>query len=527
MEIKMREGNRSERDLQLEMNMAGLGVTGEGPIGKRGAWMASVRKSYLDLIQGVLNLGVAPRYGDLQGKIVYDISKTHTLAILGIAGIDSIKWTKDIAHKEEYSQYGKTYSNEHTVGINWRAIWNASGYSDTSFAHTYTRYKSDFRDFLTDDLDYSDDSSEQWYNLRNVNSFRIGKRNEITFGAEAKWIKDKYDYYIGSYYDVLGIQNPRSRIRLQGRSTKLSAYASFSWNPMSFLKVVPGMRMDYNSYTGQTVASPRLSTAFRLTANSSINASIGIFNQDISGNLLFIAKNGKSLNAPMAMHYIAGFNRLLGKNTILTIEAYQKDYRHIPLEPDKPGLALFDRYDVMSFSDIPVLVDVGKARSRGLEFTLQKKLAEKFYGLMSGGVSSARYLGLDGIWRPRLMDNRYLLAIEGGYRPNNKWQASAKWLLAGGTPYTPFDIETSTRLNSGVLDMNEIQKKRNPAYHSLNMRYDRRYNFDKMNLVLFLETWNVYGRNNIGFRQWNKAKHKAEEVNGWGVLPIGGFELEF
>jgi hypothetical protein len=93
MDIKLREGNRNEFDGQLDLNFAGFGGVAEGPLGSgRGAWLLSARRSYLDLIIKLADVGstVAPRYGDYQGKLVYDFSPNHKLMLLGVMGYDQM-----------------------------------------------------------------------------------------------------------------------------------------------------------------------------------------------------------------------------------------------------------------------------------------------------------------------------------------------------------------------------------------------------------------------------------------------------
>ena len=63
----------------------------EGPLFKgKGSWLFSTRRSYLDFVVDVFDVGstVAPTYGDVQGKIVYDINQNHKLILLGVFADD-------------------------------------------------------------------------------------------------------------------------------------------------------------------------------------------------------------------------------------------------------------------------------------------------------------------------------------------------------------------------------------------------------------------------------------------------------
>jgi hypothetical protein len=89
MEINLREGNRDEFNGQIDLSLAGIGTVLEGPIGDRkGSWLISARRSYVDIIAGFMDFGVAPKYGDFQGKVVYDIDKENFLSVIEVFGLD-------------------------------------------------------------------------------------------------------------------------------------------------------------------------------------------------------------------------------------------------------------------------------------------------------------------------------------------------------------------------------------------------------------------------------------------------------
>ena len=154
-------------------------------------------------------------------------------------------------------------------------------------------------------------------------------------------------------------------------------------------------------------------------------------------------------------------------------------------------------------------------------------MQDKVYGLVSGSWFRSRYKGGDNVWRNRIFDNQLTFSAEGGYKPNNKWEFSLRWIYAGGIPYTPFDLQASELINRGVVDSARVNADRFPAYHSLNLRCDRRINFKGSNLVLYASIWNAYNRHNLASYYWNEIDHKQDSVNQWGMLPIIGMEYEF
>jgi hypothetical protein len=231
---------------------------------------------------------------------------------------------------------------------------------------------------------------------------------------------------------------------------------------------------------------------------------------------------------PRSFHYVLGASHLLSENTKITVEGYYKDYRDFPMDPSQPKMFVADELVYRGFFGVKEgLTDNGKARSYGVEATVQKKLVEGVYGLVCASVSKSEYEGLDGKWRDRVFDNGILFSAEGGYKPNNKWEFSLRWVYAGGPPYTPLDLEASEAINRSVSDGNRTNEERFPDYHSLNLRADRRFYFSGSNLIVYMSIWNAYNRQNVSSYYWNEIEKKQDVVYQWSMLPVLGMEFEF
>ncbi len=87
LEVGLREGGRERFEAEFDLSMAGAGLLAEGPLGKRGSWLISGRRSYLDLIAGAYGIeGAVPQYSNYQAKLVYDLSPAHTLSLISLGG---------------------------------------------------------------------------------------------------------------------------------------------------------------------------------------------------------------------------------------------------------------------------------------------------------------------------------------------------------------------------------------------------------------------------------------------------------
>ena len=529
MDIKFREGNRDEYDGQIDLSMGGMGGILEGPLfGKSGSVLFAARRSYLDWIVDAIGTGAVPKYGDIHTKMVYDINSTNKISFLSIIGISKINFDPSTSRKNGNPNYGDNYGFQSAAGINWRSVWSSNLFSNTSLSHVGKLEKDEFYKTVNGDMMVMNKSFDGSVRLRNVNTLSINKSNRFEFGFEASYNTENYDYHFGNFINRLGDSVTGIGINKRFNSNKTGAFLSYSLRPVQRWLITLGLRGDYYSYNKNATAAPRISTSYSFTDRLTANASYGIFYQNLPMLILSQNESNKKLKDPKATHYVAGIDYMLTDNTKLSVEAYLKQYEQFPMEPTDPALFVIDDGTSMSrFGQYTNLIDNGSAQAKGVELMIQKKLAQKIYGLISGSVFKSRYRDLNGKWHNRMYDNQYVFNVVGGYKPNNKWEFSLRWTYAGGVPYTPFDVEASRQINSGVIDQTRINKERNPAYHTLNVRFDRRFNFNRSSLVTYLNLYNAYNRKNIAGYYWNEIKNKKDVMYQWSLIPVGGFEYEF
>lgn len=528
MEISYREGNKSRFSPRLNLSMAGFGCSLEGALGKKGNYLLSVNRSYLDLLLKQIEEGSPlPKYGDVQGKIVYNIDNENRLTFLNVLSIDKINMDQEKAVENNANIYGRTDGTSNTAGLNWQHIWSNTGYSNTSIAHTFIKYGRDYSKTFTQKKFYENNSDENIIRLRNVNYIKLNNQNSIEFGGDLSGNFINFDTYYGEYEDLYGNITPPLYLKDKMIGYKLGAFGIHHLNFTENLKLDYGVRLDFFTYNKNLNASPRVTLTYQMDSKTSFSLSAGLFHQNIPNNILAQNDEFKSLKTPAAVHYIAGFSRNLGNAARLSVEAYYKDYYNFPINPAQPTMFLFEQAQVYGiFWSNQSLFDNGRANAKGIEVILQKKLAEDFYGLVSGSFSNSQYKDYLGNWHNRIYDNRFNFNLEGGYIPSKDWEFKIRWIYAGGTPYTPFDYQASKNAGVGIWDLSKTNSERLPNYHSMNLRIDKRFYFSNSSLLVYLSVWNVYNRKNIAFYYWNEVKNDIDSQKQWSTLPVIGVEYE-
>ena len=525
--INYRDGNREELEGQIDLNMAGFGGAIEGPLpGSVGSFMLSGHRSYLDLIQSGSNYDGAPRFGDLQGKATIDLDQNNRVTLLGIAALSQFNRTYEEA-QDNGNSYGEQQALQTTAGGNWRSIWSGVGFSNTSLSFSSTDADEEFFRFSNRQLTYRNNYVESAITLRNLNTVEIADNQTLEFGIEAAREMMNYDVYMGPDTNSVGEVTSALEFMKEFTTAKGGAYVSHSWTPTEALTTSVGMRAEYFSVNGDLTVSPRASVVYRATDQLRLKGAFGIYHQTLPMALLAHDPRNESLPSVQSTHYVLGADYMLTDDTKLTVEGYVKQYRDLPLNPQRPMVSIIDEASGDNhFGNYGELLANGEGRSHGVELLLQKKLAEDFYGLVSASYIRSSYRDANGEWRVRLFDNKYLFSVVGGGRPNHLGEVSVRFNMAGGTPYTPLDLTESARQNRTVRDNSKFMAERYPDYHTLNVRVDRRFLFDRSNLVIYLSVLNAYNRDNVADYYWNRVKKAQGAQLQLGLIPILGVEWE-
>ena len=143
LEVWLREGNRRRFESELDIGTAGAGFVVEGPLGGRGSWLASLRRSYVDLIAGSFDASGLPVYANFQAKLVYDLDDRHKLSVLSLGGGEDLRvrveeQDENDANTVDADQTGRRA----TSGMSWRALIGGTGASNLSLAHSMSAYKT-------------------------------------------------------------------------------------------------------------------------------------------------------------------------------------------------------------------------------------------------------------------------------------------------------------------------------------------------------------------------------------------------
>ncbi|HAP35734.1 MAG TPA: hypothetical protein DCQ28_07245 [Bacteroidetes bacterium] len=402
------------------------------------------------------------------------------------------------------------------------------GFSNVTFSQTYNGYNFIQNDSLLNPI-FKSSSDEYETSLRADVVFQLSKESEISFGGLGKFIDFRSNIILPPFWTNFG-QQLTVNSTLDTTAIKSAGYVQLSQLLSNTIRLNIGARIDYFNLIKNTISfSPRISVAYAVSPLLTFTTSIGKYHQAPSYIWLVANPANRNLNYVSVDQYVTGVEYLLRSDVKVSLEGYIKNYSDYPASTARPYLVLANTgagfggsQDGYASFGLDPLVSNGTGLARGMELFLQKKLSEvPCYGLVSISWNETKFTALDGVSRASAYDQRWIINLGGGYILNELWEFSGKFRFATGRPYTPYNA-------NGTQIVSAYNSSRIGANHSLDIRVDRRWNFERWNLITYIDIQNIYNRKALDIPVFDERTKEVKQASGGiGLLPSIGVSAEF
>ncbi len=527
--IDLREARKDRIGGKALLSATQFGLNLEGPVSKNSNFIFSARRSYLDFIFNAAGFGFVPQYYDFLGKFNYDIDTKNKLSFLFVAALDKVKFNNDDDENiRDNAQILGSNQNQYVTGLTYRRLFN-NGFYRVSLSRNFVDYDSSQRDTLLNPI-FLNQSTEGENEIKADVVYKTSAASEINVGLSAKLINFNSNIlFPQNFVTTFGETLPITSLDVDENFTKFAAFAQYSASLFNRFRLNLGLRADYfDAIEDPLTISPRFSAGYMIDDLTSLSFSTGIYHQSPSYIWLAALESNKNLKPVKVNQFVLGIERKLQDDLRLKLEGFYKDYSDYPTSTFRPYLVLANTgagfggaAENFSSFGLEPLVSEGKGNARGIELSLQKKLSDiPYYGLFSLTYSESEFTGLDGIERPGTYDQRWILNLTGGYVFNEKWEVSLKFRFATGSPYTPFN-------NDGTQSLSNYLSERFVETHALDLRVDRRWDFNGWSLITYLDIQNIYNRQNQTDIRWDFNENAPDTGSELGLLPSIGVNIEF
>lgn len=519
LDFKQADGNKEKLKFRATVGASDLALTLDGPVNNNTSFLFSARRSYLQFLFAALELPFLPTYTDFQFKSKTKLDDKSELTIIGLGAIDRFALNLD-ANETADQRYILSFLpvNEqwnYTIGAVYKHFRD-NGFDTWVLSRNYLNnvaYK-----YLNNDeelgktFDYSSAEIENKFRYERNTSLNNGF--ELNGGASFEFAK-----YLNETERQLFLRDSLID-QVYNAYLDMFHYGAFGQINRGFLKnrlsLSVGLRIDGSSYSEAMEnpfeqLSPRFSASYALSDRYFLNFNTGRYYQRPPYTTMgYKDNNGVFLNRENGLKYISADHVVGGvefrpdERSQITIEGFLKYYRDYPFSV-KDSVPLAGKgadYGVVGDEEV---IPVASGRAYGFELFGRSQDLFGFNGIFSYTFVRSEFDDLRSSvtaagsgFIPTAWDNRHILNITATRVFKNNWDAGFKWRFVGGAPYTPFDLEGSSRRDvwdaqgGPYLDYSRYNQSRLTGFHQLDIRVDKQYFFDTWSLMLYVDVQNVY-----------------------------------
>jgi hypothetical protein len=557
-QFKQKTGNANRLQGNFRLSATEAAVTLDGPLSKKTTFLASARRSYLQLLFQAIDLPIRPNYWDFQFKTTTRINSKTTLNILGIGAIDEFSFArpKEASPEKLYVIGSNPLINQtsYTIGATLRRLIK-NGYINLALSRN--TLDNNIEKFIDNEKPVITERTLNITSNETENKLRLDVTNNIagwklSYGAVAQVVEfdNRFSQLLRpAVKDLTGnIIQPSVNINSNTLENFLR-YGAFVQTGKRFLDdrlaLSGGIRVDANTFDRSESNplkqfSPRVSASYSLNSSWNISASYGIYYRLPSYTQMTYFNPNLSSVPPYqgdyirSTHWVGGLEYLPSSATRFTIEGFYKKYSNYPVSISD-GISLANKGNGSEALGNEPVTQNGKGKAYGIEFFAQQKLTNRIFGVFSYTYYRSLFTGQDGKYAPANWDNRQLISFTAGYKFNRNWELGLKFRYQGAAPYTPFNLAESRfsylTLGTGIFDYTKINSLRLPAFHAADFRIDKKWNYKQFTLDLFLDVTNFYSSKAAGIPQYTFQRNadntafvttdnKPIQQNGSNAIPF-------
>jgi hypothetical protein len=514
LDFRLRSGSRDRTQLRLAVGGTAASVVAEGPFGRsrRGSWLLSARKSYLDkLIDRLTDEGLGFSFSDFQGKAVYDLSQRQKVELAFIAGRSRLE--RSPADVDEGDFYSGSNRSNALIGT-WHYALSRGFVAARVFAGT-NEFHNDT--ILGVPMDRGDDRQ---LGARVDFALVVRKGLQLDGGAQAE--RDDRS----RHHDRESANTIRTVNAFDADAVRSGGYLHVKWDAGRGLSIMPGARVDRWSLTGQQTASPWVLTEWRGRRGFSIRAASGVHRQFPEFEHVVGMLGVEGISPERATTFDVGVEQTLRDKWRLAVSVFDREERAFIRRPGGETKIVNGR--LMRGSQTAPYATRLSGDAAGVEVLAQRRDPNGLSGWLAYSFGKLRYTDTvtgETFWGD--LDQRHALNAYASYRVSTHWNVGAKLRIGSNFPVPGYYRER----DGAYFISDRRNEERLPIYARLDIRASRTFTWARARMTLFGEVINALDRDNvrsnppsIDTRTW-RVSHLFETMIP--IVPSAGLLLEF
>jgi hypothetical protein len=531
LDFRQMDGNANKAKYRFTLGSSDVGFTADGPMGKKATYIFSARQSYLQGLFSVLGLPFLPNFIDYQAKVKVKLNDKDDISFLMVGAVDFFRLNLKV--NDNITDSLQLKSNKYILG--YLPVYRQWNYTfGTVYTHygkgsktqyflsrnmlNNTSYKYRNNDESTEDNRIFTYNSIEEENKLRVENSRTLNRWKVLTGAGVEYVQfgvdNKAKILIPGAPGTAGTVKDiafNSQLNLAKYSGFVRAYRNVMGNgTLSFAGRLDGNT--FNKEMQNVLNQPTASVSASLPTKVDglfFNANVGQFTQLPSYTILGYRNAAGELDNLNRVKYIrnrmvaAGFQYNKVKDTRITLEGFYKKYANYPLALNDSICLGNLGTDFAVVGNEPVS-SVCEGRAYGMEFLIQKRSRSGLYGILAYTLSWSEFNDKNGKAVNSAWDSRHTISLVGGVKLKRNWEMGAKFRVASGRPYTPFDVQRSLVQGNwdvkGVAlnDYSRLNAERLGTFSQLDVRVDKVWYFKRSSLNLYMDIQNFLNKEYVG-----------------------------
>ncbi len=519
IDFRMREGSRERTESHLSVSALDASGVVEGPVGsaKRGSWLFSARKSYLDLLVERLypEQNVSFGFADAQAKLTYDVSARHQIQVAFTGGRSRLERAPDALGAGNL----RDADNRSAMGVlSWRYLPSAR----FSFVQRIAAASNTFRNTSRDGVELD-----------------AGDAQDLAYRADASFAPTPAVLFESGGEVRRSAGTGREQRLASGRFQSREDYSSSAVASSAYAQVrlrasrvgegfsiTPGVRLDHRTLVARTTASPWILAMWPVSASLTLRAGAGIHRQEPGFGEVLGSRGTPDLRPGRAYQADVGIEGRHSVTLRWQLTVYNREDRDLLRLPDIETRVVNGVFVPASLTTHYQNALDGHAR--GLEWLVERRSPNGFSGWASYALGFAQYHDVttnETFWGD--FDQRHTVNLYGSYRVNDRLSLSARFRFGSNFPTTGYWEAHGGAYFAGT----ERNTLRVPAYSRLDLRANRTFTWEQKRLTLFLEAINVANHANSRFALPSINRRTLEATGLYEsmipLIPSVGILLEF
>jgi hypothetical protein len=511
--FEMREGSRDRTAVRVAVSGTSASTVAEGPIGrsKKGSWLISIRKSYIDWLIKRIDPTVDGTIGfvDTQGKFTYDLTRHQQLQVSFVAGdahFDEPNSTGANSLRRATSQGGMVSVAWRHTGSAWlisqRASFVPSSFLDKGAAGQ-EQGRGDAPSFV-----YRGDA------VRQLNQIWT-----VEFGVSST--AQRQHLTLRNFSLVSGLPVQRAVVTATLRTTTSDGWGQIVRRTKR-TGVALGARVENDTFTARTVAAPWVLLEWHV-AKLTFTAGAGSSHQFPSLDMQ--ATSTSPIGPEDARSVDAGIVHEIGRGVRWQVTGWTRNNWNVIRATGEERVV---NGKLVPASTFPQFAGTLDGPSKGVDVMLGRQSPTGLTGWIAYTYAHTQFHdhatgeNFDGDFDQRHTLNMFVEA-KLSYRMvvNARWRYGSNFPLVGYFSGTPDDLKLASTRNQVRL----------PPYSRLDIRANRTFTFNTRRLTLFIEVMNVLNHDNIG--QFSGSINPVTlRATGWTTnmiprVPSAGILIEF